>query len=200
MYNTIGGGDQGNLTTPAKNLFLTGPMGCGKSTCIARALGEHLPKAGGFLTVRQRDDTGRPTAFWLCSADGEEQRKIIDCDGYTMYPEVFHSFATALLESAKEHPFVVLDEIGGFEVLSEPFMKAIYCLLESDVPCIGVLKGPGPASRMMEKLGLGEACGEKTQALRDWMCREARTLLYECGQFDPMAQHMAEQWVHRYVE
>ena len=34
-----------------KNVFLTGPVGSGKSTSIAAALGEHLNKASGFLAV-----------------------------------------------------------------------------------------------------------------------------------------------------
>ena len=55
-----------------KNLFLTGAIGNGKSTCIAEALGENLPKAGGFLTVRQRDDTGRAVAYWLKRPDGSD--------------------------------------------------------------------------------------------------------------------------------
>ena len=61
-----------------KNLFLTGPVGCGKSTSIAMALGEHLQGAGGFLTVRQKDETGRAVAYWLQKPDGTEKHCIID--------------------------------------------------------------------------------------------------------------------------
>ena len=35
-----------------RRLFLTGPIGCGKSTLIAKALGSTVRHAGGFLTLR----------------------------------------------------------------------------------------------------------------------------------------------------
>ena len=38
-----------------RRLFLTGPIGCGKSTAIAAALGDRLPHCGGLLTRRHRD-------------------------------------------------------------------------------------------------------------------------------------------------
>ena len=38
-----------------RRLFLTGPMGCGKSTAIAAALGNRLHDCGGFLTRRYRE-------------------------------------------------------------------------------------------------------------------------------------------------
>lgn len=180
-----------------KNLFLTGPIGSGKSTAIARALGEYLPKAGGFLTVRQKDDTGRAVAYWLQRPDGSDARKIINYSQkpYTMHPEVFETFGIRLLEEAKQADFVVLDEIGGFEVLSDSFLAALLQLLESDVPCIGVMKGVAPASKMIEKLGLGDLYIQRAEQLRQWMRQNESTTLYECGQFDPQGLALAGEWV-----
>ena len=184
-----------------KNLFLTGSVGCGKSTSIAAALGENLPEAGGFLTVRQRDDSGRAIAYWLQRCDGSGRQCIIDYSAkpYCMHREVFETFGVELLEQAKQYDYVVLDEIGGFEVLSDVFMDALTTLLQSDIPCIGVMKGEGPASKMIQKLGLGEAYVQKAESLRRWMRQDENTLLYECSQFDPEGLRLAREWVKEYA-
>ena len=185
-----------------KNLFLTGSVGCGKSTSIASALGDHLPKAGGFLTVRQKDDTGRAIAYWLKRPDGSDGQVIIQYQQkpYTMHLEVFENFGVELVKKAREYDFVILDEIGGFEVLSDSFMEALMELLKSDIPCIGVVKGAGPASKMIQKLGLGDAYVERAEMLRQWMRQDADTVLYSCGQFDPEGARLAKAWVSEYVE
>ncbi len=48
-------------------------------------------------------------------------------------------------------------------LLPEAFMDALMAVLQSDIPCIGVMKGPGPASNMIRKLGLGDACVERSE-------------------------------------
>lgn len=183
-----------------KHLFLTGPVGSGKSTSITAALGESLPKAGGFLTVRQRDDDGRAVAYWLQRPDGSGRQCIIDYSvkPYTMHMEVFEDFGVRLLEEAQNYDFVILDEIGGFEVLSDAFLEALMKLLRSGVPCIGVMKGAGPASKMIQKLGLGDTYVQRAEELRHWMRQDADTLLYECGQFDPEGLRLAREWAARY--
>ena len=188
------------LDDTMKNLFLTGPVGCGKSTSISDALGEYLPKAGGFLTVRQLDDAGRAAAYWMKRPDGSDGKIIIDYSTrpYTMHMEVFEGFGVELLEKACNFDYVILDEIGGFEVLSDVFMEALMKLLQSDIPCIGVMKGIAPASKMIQKLGLGDAYVQRAQRLRDWMGDSEVTLLYECTQFDPEGRRLACEWVSRY--
>ena len=99
-----------------------------------------------------------------------------------------------LLEDAKQHDFIILDEIGGFEMLSDTFLKALMETLESGLPCIGVMKGAGPASKMIQKLGLGDAYVQRAEELRRWMRQDENTLLYECAQFDPEGLRLARQW------
>jgi len=185
-----------------KNLFLTGPVGCGKSTSIAAALGAHLKHAGGFLTVRQKDDTGRAVAYWLKRPDGTDGQIIIDYSAkpYTMHLEVFEDKAIRILEEARQCDFAILDEIGGFEVLSDRFLEALQELLQSGIPCIGVMKGEGPASKMIQKLGLGDTYVQRAEHLRQWMRQDANTLLYECSQFDPEGLRLAEQWAAEHIK
>jgi len=186
---------------PAKNLFLTGPMGSGKSTSIAKALDQKYFRAGGFLTVRQRDDTGRAVAYWLHRPDGSDRQTIIEysAKAYTMHLEVFDTLGVQILKETKQCSFVLLDEIGGFEVLSDPFLEALMELLQSDVPCIGVMKGAGPASKMIQKLGLGEVYETRAEKLRQWMGEDENTLLYECSQFDPEGLRLAEKWAEEFT-
>ena len=185
-----------------KNLFLTGPIGSGKSTSIAKALGEYLPKAGGFLTVRQLDDSGRAVAYWLQRPNGSDRQIIIDYSAkpYTMHMEVFERFGVELLDQAQDYDFVILDEIGGFEVLSDVFMEALMKLLQSNIPCIGVMKGVAPASKMIQKLGLGDAYVQKAEQLRSWMRHSENTRLYECMQFDPEGLRLAREWANQYCK
>ena len=184
-----------------KKLFLTGSVGCGKSTAIHTALDELLPKAGGFLTVRQRDDGGRAVAYYLTRPNGSPKRIIIDYSEkpYRMHPEVFETLGVQLLEQAHGARFVILDEIGGFEVLSDAFLDALYRLLDADVPIIGVMKGRGPASKMIEKLGLGEEYVRRAEQLRQRIRSREDAYLYECGQFDPEAESLAKEWVRENI-
>ena len=185
-----------------KNLFLTGAIGCGKSTSIAAALRESVVKAGGFLTVRQKDERGEAVAYWLQRPDGSGGQRIIDYSSqpYSMHLEVFEDLGIQLVNEARQYDFVILDEIGGFEVLSEPFMKGLMDLIRSDIPCIGVMKGVAPATRMIQRLGLGDVYVQKAEQLRQWMREDADTLLYECSQFDPEGLRLARQWVDEYVK
>lgn len=156
--------------------------------------------AGGFLTVRQRDDTGRAIAYWLKRPDGRDGQVIIDysAKSYTMHMEVFETFGVQLLKEAQGFDFVILDEIGGFEVLSDSFVENLMQLLRSGTPCIGVMKGVAPASKMIQKLGLGDAYVQRAEALRQWMQQDENTLLYECSQFDPEGLRLAREWVQEY--
>jgi len=185
-----------------KNLFLTGAVGCGKSTAIAAALADALPRAGGFLTVRQLDENGRAVAYWLKRPDGSNGQVIINYSAkpYTMHPEVFESLGIQLLDEARQYDYVILDEIGGFEILSDAFLTALMAFLQSDIPCIGVMKGAAPASKMIRKLGLGDLYVQRAEALRQWMRQDENTLLYACDQFDPEGLRLAQQWTREHVK
>ncbi len=184
-----------------RHLFLTGPQGCGKSTSIAAALGADLTRAGGFLTVRQLGENGQAVGYFLQRPDGQDAQCILD---YTQTPgvmhlEVFEGLGIRLMEQAQSYPYIVLDEFGGFELLSDRVQEALMTLLRSDIPCIGVMKGAGSASKMIRRLGLGEKYTQRAEAMREWMRRDPDTLLYECNQFDPKGLALARQWVQTYV-
>ncbi len=70
-----------------------------------------------------------------------------------LHPEVFEDMGTRLLKEAlsAEEPLILLDEIGGSELLSPSFSSALYRVLESDRPCVGVLKGIRSARNMVDR-------------------------------------------------
>ena len=180
-----------------RRLFLTGPIGCGKSTAIATAIGDKLPEFGGFLTKRTRNDMGQAIAFYLESPDGSQKEVFLDCE--TVFPkiamEVFEKTAPNLLKGK----CIVLDEIGGLELLCPAFMAALDALLESDIPVIGVVKGEGSADAMIQKLGLTKEYEMAANRFRETLKNDLDTQVYECGMFDKYALALAQVWVKEYT-
>lgn len=177
-----------------RRLFLTGPIGCGKSTAITQALGEKITQCGGFLTRRHREPQ---LHFTLDSPDGQYSETFLDfSEGKPLLNmDVFSRSGVSLLRG----DILVLDEIGGIELLCPDFSVALEQLLQQDIPVVGVLKGRGPASALVEALGLSEEYTHAAARLRSLLQGDENTLLYECMQFDKQALHLAEQWVKEYA-
>ena len=177
-----------------RRLFLTGPIGCGKSTAIARALGEDITRFGGFLTRRHREPE---LHFTLESPDGGICETFLDLSGGRpkLDLDVFSRSGISLLRG----DILVLDEIGGIELLCPEFAAALEQILQTDIPVIGVMKGPGPAGALIQRLGLSETYARAAESLRDRLKNDGDTLLYECGRFDEQALLLAEHWVKEHV-
>lgn len=177
-----------------RRLFLTGPIGCGKSTAIAQALGETVSQCGGFLTRRHREPW---LHFTLESPDGAICETFLDFpDGKPrLNMDVFSGVGVSLLRGH----ILVLDEIGGIELLCPEFGVALEQLLQTEIPVIGVLKGEGPAGALIERLGLSDVYVREADRLRNRLRNDENTLLYECGQFDEQALLLAKHWVKEYA-
>ena len=169
-----------------KRLFLTGPIGCGKSTAIQVALGEKITQCGGFLTRRHREPY---LYFTLESPDGTFQKPFLDFS--SAKPEVNLSVFS---EMSLHGTVLVLDEIGGIELLNPEFTAALEAALDSDIPILGVIKGEGPAGKLIDKLGLTEEYETAVSKLRQQLRNDPNTMIYECTQYDENALHLARQW------
>ena len=174
-----------------KRLFLTGPIGCGKSTAISRALGEKASQCGGFLTRRYREPY---LHFTLENSDGSSKKTFLDFASGK--PKVDLAVFSDVDFSGD---VLLLDEIGGIELLNPIFVAALEALLKTDIPILGVLKGEGPAGALIEALGLAEEYDQAAQALRQHLLEDPNTLVYRCGQFDETAVSLAKQWVQIYL-
>ena len=151
-----------------RRLFLTGPSGCGKSTMIRQTLGARIHQAGGFLTIRDRNENGTVRGFEILSADGYGPRdRFLDLTG----PEprvdlgVFSGVGVDYLHRAGERSFADLDEIGGVELLDESFMDelargALFEHLRND-----------PNTLLLEMNSLEDL--QVQDAVRDWVAEYA---------------------------
>lgn len=192
-----------------KHLFLTGVSGIGKTTIIRQALGSAAGYAGGFITERVADGDGSVEGFDLYPAaaaighDGFDGLRFLDLG--TVPPrkdnEVFRESAAQMLREAGFYPFVMLDEIGGFEMLIPQFRNELAQLLNSDAPIIGVIKGAENAEELRASFGLGEKFTMLTDNLRAVLANDEDTVVIEVKQRgDETARRIVEAWVKEYAD
>lgn len=185
-------------------LFLTGPSGCGKSTMIRRELGDLIHRAGGFCTCRNRDENGTIRGFEIHSADGYGPHDLfLDLTGERprIDLEILDRTALEYLCRANEQPFALLDEIGGVELLNERFMDKLAVYLNGSHPCIGVMKGAGPAGKLVEMMGLPVRYELARRALFEHLRNDPNTELVEMTcRDDENALRAVREWVAQYAE
>ena len=173
-----------------RHLFLTGSIGCGKSTAITVALGEKITQCGGFLTRRYRDPY---LHFTLESSDGKVKKTFLDFASGK--PEVD---LTVFSQKDLRGEILVLDEIGGIELLNPEFASALEAVLSSGIPILGVLKGEGAAGALIDRLGLTEEYHWAAGKLRQQLYNDPNTLVYTCTQYDENALLLVRRWVEEY--
>ena len=174
-----------------RRLFLTGPIGCGKSTAIETALGTQISQCGGFLTRRHREPY---LHFTLESPDGTVRETFLDFA--TGKPEVnLPAFSKVCLQGK----VLIMDEIGGIELLNADFVSALKTALNSDVPILGVIKGDGPAGALIRTLDLTQEYESAIRQLRQQLMEDPDTLVHECTQYDKEALRLTRQWTEEYL-
>ena len=148
-----------------KSLFLTGNSGEGKTTLLFQCLKPYRAVTGGFFSQRLVSESGDTVGFRLASANEEWEPKICYQDGLTniflkrtkegivSFPEVFQKEGRELLTNHGDHKLILLDEIGGVELLIPEFMEAVYACLNGPKPCIGVIKSRNNFAMMMARNG-----------------------------------------------
>ena len=187
-----------------KKLFLTGPDRCGKSDMIREELGEAVRYAGGFITVRRRDEQGNVLGFDLTAADGSGGREpFLDLSGKRPVTrlEVFSQMGTRLLDQAEHRSYAVLDELGGVELLDASFVRALVRLLQGDTPCLGVLRAEGGAGKAVGGMGLHLRYELARRVLLDHLKKDPEVLVLETtGKNDPEARKLVAQWVSEYAK
>jgi nucleoside-triphosphatase len=137
---------------PTKNLLLTGPPGCGKTTVLVRLLDLVADlRLAGFYTAELRQG-GRRVGFEVVGWHG--RRAVLARLGhgslrvgrYAVDPAAL----TPLIEDELERPAAAvdlffLDEIGKMEAASGRFCQAALRVLDGPVPVVATvaLKGGG---------------------------------------------------------
>ena len=96
---------------------------------------------------------------------------------------------------------MILDEIGGFEMLIPQFRNELAQLLNSDAPIIGVIKGAENAEELRASFGLGEKFTMLTDNLRAVLANDEDTVVIEVKQRgDETARRIVEAWVKEYAD
>ncbi len=134
-----------------KNILLTGPPRCGKSTVIEKLVKQISRPVTGFFT-REIREKGRRVGFSIITLDGSEG--VLAHEGsstplrvgkYGVNIEELDQIAVPSMIPARPDEIVVIDEIGKMECLSPLFRETLIKRLDSENLVIGsiALKG-GP--------------------------------------------------------
>lgn len=179
------------------HLLIEGPIGVGKSTLLLRELRPFSSCTAGFGVVRLLGEEGETAAFCLKPA-GEISSPAEPYvpgagiflerthQGWRRRPEVFSTLGVSLLRPVPGTKFILLDEIGGFELHNTAFMEALEEALHGDIPCVGVLKSPGNQACVKQKLHLGQEQEELYERFRARILQDTRiTLLPMNSREDP---------------
>lgn len=130
-----------------KNIFVTGPPGCGKTTLIKEIIGELNLNAGGFHTEEIRE-AGVRKGFRICSLNGESGvlasvnfKSTYKVGKYGVNMDDLEKIGVnAILTALKENKIVVIDEIGRMELLSRNFREAVDKVINSRNNVLGTVK------------------------------------------------------------
>lgn len=131
----------------AKNIFLTGRPGVGKTTVIRRVL-ERLPLvSGGFFTVEIREG-GERVGFRIVTIDGAEAilahkdfKTAYRVGKYGVSVEVFDRVGVRAVEEALKKPgVIVMDELGRMELYSELFCRTVIRALDAEQKVFGTIQ------------------------------------------------------------
>ena len=134
-------------------LFLEGNIQIGKSTIILDNLRSNMiiEHTGGFLCQRLTEND-KTRAFRLIEAEKAETSDIKykvntpsvfleEVSGkWIKRDEVFLTKGIEFLSDLSSRKLILLDEIGGFELLIDGFREKLYEVLLDNIPIIGVIK------------------------------------------------------------
>ena len=193
-------------------LLITGPPGIGKSSLLRGAVAPYRAAIGGFFCRRYLRG-GECHAFGLCdvaeSSDALEaqwQADTRNCflivkDGRRVFNAgVFERFGVALLRKSASAPLVLLDEIGGVELTCPIFATMLLNLMQSGVPCIGVLKGTKANESMERNADLPIGYPMVRQAFLDEIQQDARIQILKTEQIDQGIEQEVSRFVSRAMQ
>lgn len=168
----------------AKHFFFEGLIQDGKSTLIRELIRDYLPQIGGFSCQRLLDDSLRTVGFRLAPASEamiltkpytpELTDVFLHFDGRKteMKADVFTNTAIRYLKESRDKDLILLDEIGGIELMSTEFRRILYQTLAGDIPCIGVLKLEVSIRHMVDNRSINRDCIDYHLELRETLTHE----------------------------
>jgi len=139
------------MTRAAKNLFLTGPPGIGKTTVIQKTLEKLSLPATGFTTGEIRQGTSR-VGFSIVTLDGKKGilahvqiRGRFRVGRYTVNVEDIERVAVPAMTPKSPSDLIVIDEVGKMECFSGAFCKSLIAALDAPNTVLGTIAIRGTA-------------------------------------------------------
>jgi nucleoside-triphosphatase THEP1 len=133
----------------AKNILLTGPPQCGKSTLIERLISHVDQPLTGFFT-REIKERGRRVGFSIITLDGkqgtlahEKSQTRIRLGKYGVNIDDIEQVAVPSMVPSKPDEIVVIDEIGKMECRSPLFRKTLLDILNCQHQVIATIAQKG---------------------------------------------------------
>ncbi len=155
-----GGRGRTQMTSPARNILITGLPGSGKTTLVRKLAAELQDvEPVGFFSQEIREGRARK-GFGLTSFGGATGVLAhVDIPGplrvgrYGVDIPGFERFLGSLPLTAPRNMLVILDEIGKMECLSPVFLRIVNALLDSDAQVVATvaLKGSGAIERIKRR-------------------------------------------------
>lgn len=128
-----------------KNILITGPPRCGKSTLIEKLVHRAKGPTTGFFS-REIRKQGRRTGFSINTLDGKEEVLAHEKHNsrhrvgkYGVSIQDIDDIAVPSIRPAKSHEVIIIDEIGKMECYSPLFKKALIEALDCPTPVIGTI-------------------------------------------------------------
>jgi len=132
-----------------KNILLTGPPRCGKSTLIQKLITKIEKPMTGFFTREMREG-GRRVGFLIITLDGKQgilahegSKSEIRVGKYGVNFDSLDQIAASSMIPSKPDQIVILDEIGKMECLSRLFRETLIRVLDSPNTVIGTVAFKG---------------------------------------------------------
>jgi nucleoside-triphosphatase len=132
-----------------KNILLTGPPRCGKSTVIEKLVKEIHKPVTGFFT-REIKEKGRRVGFSIITLDGkegvlshEDSESPARVGKYGVNLDELDRIAVPAMIPSEPEEIVIIDEIGKMECFSPLFRETLIKTLDSANPVIGSIAQKG---------------------------------------------------------
>ncbi len=161
--------------------FLQGQRLVGKSSLLRDALLPYEARVAGFL-VQRLYENGAPCGYRACAV-GEtlpplEYPYAPALDNVFLYngataPHILDEAITKArcFCEADRCKFIILDEVGGMELLRDTFMEQLTAILSLGKPCFGVIKSRENLAETARNLGLPAEILARRDALHRLICR-----------------------------
>lgn len=137
------------MNLAAKNLFLTGVPGIGKTTVIRKTLEKLSIRPRGFYTQESRRGSRR-VGFSIITLEGKRGILAhVDAQGnhrvgrYVVNLRDIERLIVPAMTPKSSDELIVVDEVGKMECLSETFRKAVLTALDSPNRVLGTISVKG---------------------------------------------------------